>query len=391
MPTRISAWLMTISVLFACAAQAGCSRKTSPEAASRAYAEGLTGVGLDGIWDYDAGYAAELSATLQSVPQSMWKDKTNALRAEWTRRIQNDRSPASPGTNECWQLFRPEAKADLLETRDNNQNGSAGSAWRSFVKVTFPVEKDAPIYFAGGGGRRLHEATVVMDISKSEPPDSAVRVNSTCEVIPDGLTVWPIPPLGKDQALAMFKEKSPDGDRPRVTLLTTWQVNFSDGFGGRRAADVAAASSLKTIFSKYGVQLQNVRDEHDVYSVGGMVMPASWSAYSLPSAYKNFDTPLPTYSLSESVSFSVGELQHRGDDQVVARVGIAYEGCTPICSLVKEINPIKSNNGDSAAMRVLLPPGRQDSGLEWPQQVSKEAYYHWNVIQGWQLTGIQQD
>jgi hypothetical protein len=349
----------------------------------------LTGGSLDAVWNYDAGYASEITAALQNLPQAMWKDKTNAIRAEWTQRIQNDRKPSSLGTSQCWQLFRPGVKADLLETRENSQSGSAGSAWKSFVKVSFPVENDAPIYFSGSGQRRLHNATVLMDIVKSEPPDSVLRISSACQIIPDGLTLWPVPPLGKDQALAMFKEKSPDGDRPRVTFQTTWQMNFSDGMGGRRPADVAAAASLKALFSKYGVVLQNVRDQRDSYSVGGMAMPAAWGTYSLPSAYKNFDAPLPTYALSESVNFSVVALQQTADDQAVARILIAYDGCSPICNLVKEINPIKSSNGDSAATRVLLPWGRQDSGLEWAQQVNREAHYHWDILQGWSLTGVR--
>jgi hypothetical protein len=410
MRATTSMWLIALAVLIACTGEGGCTRKTSPggaspeagspgatsqvqktspEATSRAYLQSLTGGSLDAVWDYDAGYASEITNSLQNLPQAMWKDRTNAIRTEWTQRIQNDRKPTSPGASQCWQLFRPGAKADLLETRENNQSGLAASAWKSFVKVSFPVENDAPIYFSGSGQRRLHDATVIMDIVKSEPPDSVLRISSSCQIIPDGLTLWPVLPLGRDQALAMFKEKSPDGERPRVTLQTTWQVNFSDGMGGRRSADVAAAASLKALFSKYRVVLQNVRDQRDSYFVGGMAMPAAWSTYSLPSAYKNFDTPLPTYALSESVSFSVVELKQTADDQAVARILIAYDGCTPICNLVKEINPIKSSNGDSAATRVLIPPGQQGSGLEWSQQGSREAYYRWDILQGWSLTGVR--
>jgi hypothetical protein len=319
----------------------------------------------------------------------MWQSKTDAIRREWTEKIQNDRKPTTLGTGNCWQLFRPGAKADLLETRGEGESGQELSSWKSFAKVSFPVENNAPIYFSSSGQRRLHAATVVLEIRKSEPPNSVLRVSSACQVIPDGVSLWPVPALGNDQALAMFKDALPDGERPRVTLVNTWEVDPSNGMGGTRPEDEAAAESLKAVFSKYGVELQTARDRRNGLFVEGMVMPSAWSRYSLPSAFKNFNTPLPTYALGDSVNFSIKSVQQPGDDQAVAKVRINYGECTPICGLVREINSIKYHNGDSAANIMLLPRGRQDIGLEWQAWAEKEAYYRWNVLQGWSLTGTR--
>lgn len=118
-----STWLTALAILIAFTGEAGCTRntspgvaspeavtqvqKTSPEAASRAYLQSLGGGSLDAIWNYDPGYASEITTALQNLPQAMWKDKTNAIRTEWTQRIQSDRKPSSLGTSQCWQLFRP--------------------------------------------------------------------------------------------------------------------------------------------------------------------------------------------------------------------------------------------------------------------------------------------
>jgi|HubBroStandDraft_6_1064221.scaffolds.fasta_scaffold21833_1 hypothetical protein len=385
MRASIVKWRVVVFVFVPSIVQIGCGKTSSPDTAAGEYVRSLTGSGLDGIWNYDTMYANELSGALQNVPKAMWQEKTDAIRAGWMKRIQNDRNLSIPVSNMCWQLFRPGAKTDIVETRAINQNGADASNWKSFVKVKFSAENEAPIFWFQSRARRLREGTVVMDIIKLDPPASDLRIASTCEIVPDGLAAWAVPALGKEQALQMFKDGVPDGERPRVTFNTAWAVSFSNGMGGRRPEDMAAAASLKSVFSKYGVRFDNVRDEHDTYSVNGMVVPAAWNAYSLPSAYKNYSTPLPTYALNESTDFSIENFQQTRDDEVLAKIRIAYNGCTPICNVVKEINPIKLANGDSAAMIMLLPPGRQDRGPEWASEQMKDVYFRWNVTGGWQF------
>lgn len=378
---RASAWSIATFFLIAFPVQVGCAQTTSPDAVARAYVKSLTGGNLEAFWSYDQSFRNSISSALQNLPRTMWNEKTDALRRAWINKIQNDRNPNQQTIGLCWQVFRPGAKADLLETRASSRSNSIESAWQSFVKVSFPSEKDAPIYLLNGSGlRRLHEATVVMQIGRVGPENPGLVVGSSCQVISENLLIWPVPPLGKERALELVKAAIPDGEQPRVTFDPGWGLQFINMFNRTDPENVAQATRLKAIFAKYGVKYEKVQDEQRYYRADGMVPPTSWSIYSLP--------PLTTFALSETVDFTILTFQQSRDDQVVVTIRIAYNGCNPICNLVKEVNSVVTTPGhvDSATL-LFMNPSKVNAG--WPKENQKEANYSWDVLQGWRLTFIR--
>ena len=363
--------------LFLLTLNVACGQRTSPDAVARAYVESLTGGSLTAFWSYDSRYNLEVRSAVENLPKPIWGERTQALRREWTNRIRRDRDPKQQFAGGCWQIFRPGAVASVLETRANTQGDDVVS-WKVFVKVTFPSESEAPIFFHESRLRRIRGGIVVTDIAKVGPPDPGLRVSGSCQIISEGLSVWPVPPLEKERALELFKAATPDGEQPRVTLKARWGISFGDGLGGVRQADVARAQRLKAILVKYGVNLLNPHQDGTSYFVDGMTPPTDWSRYSLRSQWLDFGRdPLPTYALSESVDFALLSLQPTRDDEATGSFRITYNGCTPICTMLKEV--YKAGGYSDIFVEDPMP--------ELLNGKNKQAYFSWDIFEGWKLKG----
>lgn len=363
-------------VTFATVTCAQTASTPSPEALARGYLRALTTDDLREFWSHALTYAFETASATSSLPKSMWTAKVEAIQQAWRKRIADDRSSGEvyTGSNKCWSVFRPGATFEFLETR-REPGSEAVSRWKSFVKIKYSPEQNALTVRTGRTLRRLREATVVVLLA-TEPKQRRTLVLDDCETVSETIVLWPVPDLPRDRALELAKNATASG-RPQVAIETrvSLPVPSQELFSDR---PVRIVEQLKTVLLSNGVRVAP-EDRQTL----NLAVPADWNRFEFAEG---------VYTLSESERADLIEFVAEGEEARVATLRWTYSGCSPICALVRNLQPLVPNGaggwtegGQSFTPFVFknLPRG------QWPTELTRRVSFIWHAQNGWQVSAVQ--
>jgi hypothetical protein len=381
---RVRSALSLFLLLAVYTSQAACG--PSPNSALKEYVSGLQNDDLAAFWQYSTLYNSELDSALDRLPRDSWENERQRLQRKWTAQISADRKSAL-SRQATWTIIRAGANTEVTEVRAEQSNaGSPNQSWKGFLKMSYATEDASPVVFLRGSPRRLRSATAVLEVLRqADAPKHSLRVADDISFLTETVVVWPAPPLSTTVALELAKGMIREGSQPwiEVDRWPAWNLPIWQGFTRTKNKETTATvEAIKKILERYGFSLNNLHDYSGYYEVDEIVPPRSWAKYALSTRTLSMGHyPLPVYALAEQVNWDIVSVSHPSETQAIAEVRLTYTGCTPICSMVKELRSLPIASG-----RLIF---RNYSGADWSMTSTAHVFYQWRLDEGWKATGAQ--
>lgn len=363
--------------------------RESEASVARRYALGLATNDFRPVWTYSAAFNNDITSGTKHLPQSMWKSEIQSVRKDWIRKIESDRNGrARRFEDNCWVFFRPTVAVKIIETRGE----------KIFVKVSYPNEEKAPLTNDPNDirfERRLRAATVLMTVSRG-PAGRDFSVSQVCRVIDGTVELFPVRGLGNGVALELAKTAITSSIdvkriRPSIHLLPmAWNVLVKSMGPGRGTLqeNINKTEEVIGLLQKYGVEVK-ARIEGGYYQCYGMRAPESWANYENQAI--RYSSGSVAYVLAESVDIAIVDLKSEDANNAVATVRLAYEGCSPICKLVKELRNLGRMDGGRAWGSLAV--GSTTLSNDWlkedsPAELLLKVWYKHDYAQGWHVSQV---